>query len=609
MVADRAELEALDAMLVDAPPSGVVEDTVPTVGGHTATPQAFGERLLPDPRSAIRKGKRTEDGWLYFETPLADDHEFWSGNPKATVTVVKYADFECSYCRYLSKTLHPIQEKYKDRVRFVMKHFPMNYKCNRTMRGYDKHPRACEAAYAGHCAGLQGKFWEMHDLLYDNQDDLSDEALRGYGQQLGLSGSDFSACLIDPQTEAAIRNDVEIALRAGINGTPRTYVNNRIITGSASRSILEYHIERALKNPGGSGVTPESVAQGPAPDGRQMIEVKGTGGTFFIDPYEAAITLEGKGISVPAIEPARVSWYGAKEACEKAGKRLCSEEEWVSACAGTAAIDNNKNGFFGDDTVEGNMYPYGPFYESGHCHDQGDKYEGRALASGTRAKCRTARGVYDLAGNISEWVGEDEKQSALMGGHSASGERAACNQRSASSGAGRRNHTTGFRCCADGNVKTASLPDKDDIKPHPEVNVGQPTPAFSAEASDGKKIQSRDFMGKVTLINFFASWCGPCKKEFPYLVKHQRDLAARGFQVIGIGADSAPGKSVEFAEGYGANFPIISDTTSRLMGEFGVFSMPATFLVDRQGVIRYKDTGFKPEEQAAPLKRAIDGLL
>ena len=571
-------------------------------------------RRLPDPNTAVRKGEKTKDGWPIFFTPFDEPNEFWAGNPDAKVTVVKYADFECAYCRYLAKTMKPVKEKYGDRVRFVMKHFPMNPKCNRRMQGYDKHPNACEAAYAGHCAGMQGKFWEMHEILYDNQSNMEDEDLRRHAVTAKLDLGAFDACMADQSTKDAIQNDINIALKAGIYGTPRTYINGRMVTGSATGSILEYHLERALKEvaaggPAATAAAPAAAAQAPKPDGRSMIQGKTASASFWIDPYEAAITKAGKAVSQPGLEPARASWFDASAACAAAGKRMCTEEEWVSVCAGEPAVDNNNNKYFGDDAVEGNMYPYGPFYAAGKCHDQGDKYEGRAVASGTRGKCRTPSGVYDLAGNISEWVNGDEKRAALMGGHSSTGERAACNQRSASSGAGRRNHTTGFRCCADANVKAASLVSADDIKPHPTLKVGQQVPAFSGETVDGETVSSKTFKGKVTLVNFFASWCGPCKKEFPYLVNHMKTYGPKGFQIVSIGVDSQASKSKEFAEGYGANFPIIADPTSRLMGEFGVFSMPATFIVDRKGVIQYMDTGFKPEEQAAPLQRAIEGLL
>ena len=154
-----------------------------------------------DPKLACG-GKKTEDGWTYFETPLDEDNEFWLGPKDAKVTVVKFADFQCAYCRYLAMTMAPVHKKYKDRVRFVMKNFPMNVKCNPRMAGYDKHPNACESAYAGRCAGLQGKFWEMHDQMYANQEALDEASLAKYAKSLELDEAKFAACMKAPETAA-----------------------------------------------------------------------------------------------------------------------------------------------------------------------------------------------------------------------------------------------------------------------------------------------------------------------------------------------------------------------------------------------------------------------
>ncbi len=567
-------------------------------------------RLMPVSDTRTGGEKTAEDGWTEVYYPLDDEQEFWFGNPSAKVTVVKVADFQCPYCRYLALSFEPVMKKYQDKVRFVMKHFPMNVKCNRWMAGYDKHPYACEASTTGHCAGMQGKFWEMHDKMYANQQALEPESLRKYAEEVGLDLAKYDACLISPQTSAYIANDIQMAIRAGIYGTPKTYINGRLVTGSASKSILEYHIERAIKEAegGSEALTGGQEKVAPKPDGTQMIEAKKEGGTFWIDPYEASITKAGKAAPVPGVEPAWASWYQAQAACAKAGKRLCTEEEWVSACAGQPAKDDNNNGMFGEDTVEGNMYPYGVFYQAQVCNDQGDKYKGMPVEAGIKEKCRTPSGIFDLAGNISEWISEDKTKATLMGGHAASGERAACNDRSYGNGNGRRNHTTGFRCCADSNVRSAKV-NPSDLRPTAKELVGNPVPQFKVKAADGREIDSSTFKGKVTLVNFFASWCGPCKKEIPFLVRHAEDYKAKGFQIVGVGVDTDSSRSVEFAKEHGATWPILADSDSVLFGDFLVYSMPATYLVDRSGVIRYKDTGFKPEEQAEKLKQAIESLL
>lgn len=555
-------------------------------------------------------GKKTEDGWTIYE-PCLDEEDLRDayGAKDAKVTVIKYSDFECPYCRYLATTMEPLKAKYKDKVRFIMKHFPMNPQCNKYMVGYDKHPNACNAHITGLCAGRQGKFWEMHDKLYANQPKLDPESNRKAAEELGLDMAKYDACVKDPSVQAKFNKDIDSGIRGGLNGAPRTYVNGRMVTGSASTAILEYYIQKALENP--TSAAAQEAAKGPdapKPDGSKMIAAKSSKGTFYIDPYEAAISEDGKAVSLPDVDPAQVSWPEATEACAKAGKRLCTEEEWVAACSGVVPVDNNNNNQFADDDVEGLMYPYGSFYEAGTCVDQEDKQKGKPIKTGQKAGCRTKSGIFDLAGNIGEWTGASKETAGLMGGHNNSGERAACNQRAASFGTGNRNMTTGFRCCADSDVATPN-PKGVKLKTDDGTLVGKPVPAFTAKDHLGAEIDPAKLKGKPLLINFFASWCGPCKKEFPELVNLQKEHAAKGFQIISIGVDRQASASIEFAKGFGAPWGIIGDEESELMGKFGVYSMPATFIVDRQGVIRYYDTGFKPEEQLQKLRNAVQSVL
>ncbi len=593
-------------------PAAAPASAAAKVGPTGARPRPTGTRRANFKRFDLTRihgeGQKSDDGWSIFHWPLDEEREFWYGNPDAKVTVVKVADFQCSYCRFLAASMKPVKEKYKDRVRFVMRNFPMNFKCNRAMRGYDKHPNACEAALAGFCAGEQGKFWEMYDAMYADQEALDEASLRKTAQRIGLNLGDYDACMADPRTMAYIKQDIEVALRAGIYGTPKTYINGRLITGSATQKILEYNIELALREVAQGGLeTTKKVRMAPKGDGTQMVQAKKASGAFWIDPYEASITKDGKAVSVPGVKPARANFYQAKDACEKAGKRLCTEEEWVSACTGTPAIDDNNNQYFSDDTIEGNMYPYGPFYKAGTCRDDADRQAVTTVPTGSRKDCRTPSAIFDLTGNIEEWVSHGQG-GHTMGGHAAAGQGASCNRRSYAKGLGRRNQTTGFRCCADSNVTRGPVAAADLVE-EPTSLLGHAVPSFEVKTNKGTTIRSKDFKGRVTLVNFFASWCGPCKKELPYLVKYYAELHEKGFDIVGIGVDDQPQRSLDFAKGFNVEHPIATDPDSKLMGLFGVYSMPATFIVDRQGVIRFMDTGFKPEEQAARLRQTIEDLL
>src|SRR5882672_5867409 len=112
-----------------------------------------------------------------FELALpvtATDHTL--GPDHAPVTVVEYGDFECPHCKQATGTVKLMLARFDQRVRFAYRHFPLE----------DVHPHALLAAEAAECAGAQGKFWEMHELLFAHQDHLKLNHLKGYAEQLGL---------------------------------------------------------------------------------------------------------------------------------------------------------------------------------------------------------------------------------------------------------------------------------------------------------------------------------------------------------------------------------------------------------------------------------------
>ena len=494
-----------------------------------------------------------------------------------------------------------------------MKQYPMNPQCNPYMAGYDKHPNACNASRAAICAGRQGKFWEMHDALYESAPNLSPEANRKTAGIVGLDLEAYDKCLTDPSTDARIRAEIELARRAAISGTPRTYVGGRLLTGSNSADALEYYIQKALESPhlfaGGSPAgapQPAAQVQRPAPKGA-MIEIVKQSGKFYIDPYECAITKDGKAVSIQGVMPAMVSFEQASAACSAVGKRPCTEEEWVSACAGQPALDDNGNGWFNDDAIEGNMYPYGAFYTPGTCHDSADKGKAFPIKTGEMAGCTTPTGLFDMAGNVSEWVQTRSGKPGLMGGPASGGSGNTCNRRTSTFGSGYRNQTTGFRCCSDAPVE--SLPVTAEQLTESELTrVGAPLPPFDVEV-EGKPLSISGLSGKVVLVTFFASWCGPCKKEFPVLVELYEKYNKSGLEIIAIGVDAHAKLSLDFAAQFNPTFNIVTDEKSELMGLYGVYSMPATFIADKSGIIRYKSDEFAFEVQLPKMREAVEELI
>jgi protein-disulfide isomerase len=117
------------------------------------------------------------------------------------------------------------------------------------------HASACLAAYAAECAGRQGRFWEYHDVLFENGRQLGRDALVGYAERLGLDVRAFDQCLDDPATRARVAADVEAASRAGVNSTPTLFINGRLVEGALERAYYDYAviIERHMPQGGSRG--------------------------------------------------------------------------------------------------------------------------------------------------------------------------------------------------------------------------------------------------------------------------------------------------------------------------------------------------------------------
>ena len=142
----------------------------------------------------------------------ASDHT--QGGKNATVTLVEYGDYECSYCGQAYHIVKNAQAQMGDNLRFVFRNFPLS----------DMHPHAAQAAEVAEAANAQGKFWEMHDLLYENQQNLEDADLMGYAAKLGLDKAKFAADL-EEKSDAKIQADFESGAESGVNGTPSFFIN------------------------------------------------------------------------------------------------------------------------------------------------------------------------------------------------------------------------------------------------------------------------------------------------------------------------------------------------------------------------------------------------
>ena len=142
-----------------------------------------------------------------------DDHV--QGSDGARVTLVEYGDYECPHCGSAYPIIKKVRGKMGDKLRFVFRNFPLA----------QAHPHALHAAEATEIAAAQGKFWEMHDTLYENQDALSDESLIAYADKIGLDVEKFREDLQNDTYEEKVRADFMGGVESGVNGTPTFFIN------------------------------------------------------------------------------------------------------------------------------------------------------------------------------------------------------------------------------------------------------------------------------------------------------------------------------------------------------------------------------------------------
>jgi protein-disulfide isomerase len=142
-------------------------------------------------------------------------HDHIQGPIDAPIALVEYGDYECPFCGEAYPAIKAIQERLGDRLCFAFRNFPLT----------NMHPHAEHAAEAAEAAGAQGKFWEMHDLLYENQAALDDEDLAEYAASLGLDARRLMADVLADAQIARVREDFRSGVRGGVNGTPTFFIN------------------------------------------------------------------------------------------------------------------------------------------------------------------------------------------------------------------------------------------------------------------------------------------------------------------------------------------------------------------------------------------------
>lgn len=163
------------------------------------------------------------------------------GNSLGKLVLVEYSDFQCPACANFSQALKNIYPKYQNQVLFVYRHFPL-----------PQHDKGLVAAKASEAAANQGKFWEMHDLIFDNQsawgtnDKDYMKIFESYATQLGLNLEQFRSDLNSRAVEERVEKDIQSGMASGVNATPTFYLNGKKVTNLQSYGDLDVLIGRAL---------------------------------------------------------------------------------------------------------------------------------------------------------------------------------------------------------------------------------------------------------------------------------------------------------------------------------------------------------------------------
>jgi len=169
-----------------------------------------------------------------FEAIKAEDHA--AGNPEATVTLVEYGDYECPHCGRAHPIVQRILAEFGADIKFVFRNFPLS----------EIHPHAVRAAAAAEFASGQGKFWEMHDTIFENQRALDDSHLAAYGSRLGLDPVDLVTALEDETILGRIEHDFMTGIRSGVNGTPTFFLNGTRFDAPWDYEFLAMALREAL---------------------------------------------------------------------------------------------------------------------------------------------------------------------------------------------------------------------------------------------------------------------------------------------------------------------------------------------------------------------------
>ena len=163
--------------------------------------------------------------------PAVSVRDHIQGAGDAPIELVEYGDYQCPHCGRAYPVIKSIQGRMGKKLKFIFRNFPLA----------DAHPNAMHAAIAAEAAALQGKFWEMHDIIFENQIHLGDSHLVKYAARIGLDTDQFKDDFEKPATAERVEADFESGIRSGVNGTPSFFINGQKYNGDwEGEEFLKY---------------------------------------------------------------------------------------------------------------------------------------------------------------------------------------------------------------------------------------------------------------------------------------------------------------------------------------------------------------------------------
>src|SRR5690606_1080884 len=203
--------------------------------------------------AAVLRGETEADLPRFLDTPVDPERDHISGPVDAPLTLVEYGDYECPFCAHATGVLQQLRDRFGDRLRYVYRHLPLP----------DVHEHSELAARAAVAADKQGRFWDMHDLLFAHREHLEFDDVVGYAGDLGLDIEQFLDDLDDEPTAERVRQDVASAEASGATGAPPFFIGNRRHTGPYDAAPLAR--ELGASDTGAVTSRPPPVSRGASP--------------------------------------------------------------------------------------------------------------------------------------------------------------------------------------------------------------------------------------------------------------------------------------------------------------------------------------------------------